>query len=112
MLVADAADRRRPLEKLAAAAHIVVTTVGPYARHGRALVAACVAAGTDYFDLTGEVPFVRAGIDANHEWPVAPAPGSCTPAASTRSRRTSACTLLHAGRGRRRRATWPTPRSS
>ena len=66
ILVADA-DDVPALEKLAASAHVVVTTVGPYAKYGRALAHACAAAGTDYVDLTGEVVFARASIDQNHE---------------------------------------------
>ena len=66
VIVADAADTAA-LEKLAASAHVVITTVGPYIRHGRALVRACAAAGTDYVDLTGEVAFARASVDENHE---------------------------------------------
>jgi trans-enoyl reductase len=45
----------------------VVTTVGPYAQYGLALVAACVKAGTDYADLTGELLFVRDCIDLYHK---------------------------------------------
>lgn len=37
---------------------VVITTVGPYIRHGEALVAACAETGTDYVDLTGEPEFV------------------------------------------------------
>ncbi|MFI5890456.1 saccharopine dehydrogenase family protein [Actinoplanes sp. NPDC051513] len=66
VLVADATDVPA-LERLAAATRVVVTTVGPYARYGKALVRACAAAGTDYVDLTGEVLFARASIDDNHE---------------------------------------------
>jgi short subunit dehydrogenase-like uncharacterized protein len=57
LLVADAADADA-LAKVAAAAQVVVTTVGPYALYGEPLVAACAAAGTDYVDLTGEPEFV------------------------------------------------------
>jgi short subunit dehydrogenase-like uncharacterized protein len=57
LLVADAADASA-LAKVAEAAKVVVTTVGPYALHGEPLVAACAAAGTDYVDLTGEPEFV------------------------------------------------------
>ena len=57
LLVADAADADA-LAKVAAAARVVVTTVGPYALYGEPLVAACAAAGTDYVDLTGEPEFV------------------------------------------------------
>jgi short subunit dehydrogenase-like uncharacterized protein len=46
---------------------VVCTTVGPYTKYGSALVAACAEAGTHYCDLTGEVNFMRATIDANHE---------------------------------------------
>ena len=66
VLVADAADVAA-LDRLAAATHVVLTTVGPYAKYGRALAHACAAAGTDYVDLTGEVLFARASIDENHE---------------------------------------------
>ncbi len=57
LLVADAADSAA-LAKVAEAAKVVVTTVGPYALYGEPLVAACAAAGTDYVDLTGEPEFV------------------------------------------------------
>ena len=66
LFVADAADRPA-LEKLAGAAHVVITTVGPYAKYGRELVGACARAGTDYVDLCGEAIFVRETIDAHHE---------------------------------------------
>jgi short subunit dehydrogenase-like uncharacterized protein len=46
---------------------VVCTTVGPYSKYGSALVAACADAGTHYCDLTGEVHWMRAMIDANHE---------------------------------------------
>jgi hypothetical protein len=35
-------------------ARVVITTVGPYQRHGTALATACAEAGTDYVDLCGE----------------------------------------------------------
>jgi short subunit dehydrogenase-like uncharacterized protein len=57
LLVADAADAAA-LTKVAEAARVVVTTVGPYALYGEPLVAACATAGTDYVDLTGEPEFV------------------------------------------------------
>ena len=37
----------------------VVTTVGPYQLYGSELVAACVDAGTDYLDLSGEPNWMR-----------------------------------------------------
>ena len=64
ILIADAHDRAS-LDALVARARVVCSTVGPYARHGSELVAACAATGTDYCDLTGEVPWIRAMIDAH-----------------------------------------------
>ncbi len=55
------------LQAMAAQTRVLVSAVGPYSRHGLPLVAACAAAGTDYADLTGEVPFVRDSIDRYHQ---------------------------------------------
>jgi short subunit dehydrogenase-like uncharacterized protein len=57
LLEADAVDADA-LAKVAEAARVVISTVGPYALHGGPLVAVCAAAGTDYVDLTGEPEFV------------------------------------------------------
>ncbi len=65
-IVADA-DSPASLDALAARTRVVLTTVGPYLKYGEALVGACAAAGTDYVDLTGEVPFVRWAIDKHDE---------------------------------------------
>lgn len=65
LLVADSADRDS-LDSLVARTRVVVSTVGPYLRHGIPLVEACAEAGTDYVDLTGEVLFVREIIDRCH----------------------------------------------
>jgi short subunit dehydrogenase-like uncharacterized protein len=66
LIVADA-DDAAALKKLAAATHVVISTVGPYAKYGRTLAHACAAVGTDYVDLTGEVLFARASADQNHD---------------------------------------------
>jgi short subunit dehydrogenase-like uncharacterized protein len=66
LVVVDAADEEG-LAEMARRSHVVVTTVGPYQRHGLLLVAACAEAGTDYADLTGEVLFVRDAIEQSHE---------------------------------------------
>jgi short subunit dehydrogenase-like uncharacterized protein len=58
LVVADSADAAS-LAAMAGGARVVATTVGPYRRAGLPLVDACIAAGTDYADLTGEVLFVR-----------------------------------------------------
>ena len=62
VVVADVADPAS-LAALARSTRAVVTTVGPYARYGTPLVAACVAAGTHVADLTGEPTWMRATID-------------------------------------------------
>jgi short subunit dehydrogenase-like uncharacterized protein len=51
--VVDAADTAA-LRALAADTRAVLSTVGPYSRHGEALALACAEAGTDYLDLCGE----------------------------------------------------------
>jgi len=63
------ADASQPstLDAMAAHTQVVVTTVGPYAKYGLPLVAACAAAGTDYADLTGEAMFMRESIDEHHK---------------------------------------------
>ncbi len=65
LVVGDGADRAS-LDAFVRTTRVVCSTVGPFSRHGHELVAACVDAGTDYCDSTGEPQFVRAMIDAHH----------------------------------------------
>lgn len=65
VVVADAQDVAS-LEAMAARSRVVVSTVGPYRRHGIPLVLACARAGTDYADLTGETLFVREAVERAH----------------------------------------------
>ncbi|HVS62397.1 MAG TPA: saccharopine dehydrogenase NADP-binding domain-containing protein [Thermoanaerobaculia bacterium] len=46
---------------------VVCTTVGPYALYGSNLVEACAREGRHYCDLTGEVQWMRAMIDAHQD---------------------------------------------
>ena len=62
LITADSHDRES-LDALVQRTRVVCTTVGPYALHGSALVAACCEHGTDYCDLAGEVPWMRKMID-------------------------------------------------
>lgn len=55
------------LDAMVARTRVICTTVGPYLRYGESLVVAAATAGTDYVDLTGEVPFVHFSIDKAHE---------------------------------------------
>lgn len=57
ILIADSADPGS-LARLAQQSNVICTTVGPYAKYGTPLVAACVEAGTHYCDLTGEVQWM------------------------------------------------------
>jgi short subunit dehydrogenase-like uncharacterized protein len=66
LLIADSADFDS-LARLAGATRVVATTVGPYRPHGINLVEACVKAGADYCDLTGEPLFIRDSIDRFHD---------------------------------------------
>ena len=78
---------------MAESTKVVITTVGPYIEFGEPLVAACAAAGTAYVDLTGEPEFMDLMYVRHHARGGADrARASCTPAASTRSRRTWART--------------------
>lgn len=62
LIVADAADPAS-LEAMVSQARVVITTVGPYQLYGEPLLAACIAAGTDYADLCGEPVWMRQMID-------------------------------------------------
>ena len=65
LIVADASDSAS-LNAMVAETKSVITTVGPYQLYGNELIAACVASGTDYFDLCGEPIWMRQMID-KHE---------------------------------------------
>ena len=64
LIVADAGDPAS-LKAMVDQTKSVITTVGPYQLYGSELVAACAAAGTDYFDLCGEPLWMRQMIDAH-----------------------------------------------
>tara|TARA_R110000868_G_scaffold2384_5_gene17661 strand:+ start:21051 stop:22250 length:1200 start_codon:yes stop_codon:yes gene_type:complete len=62
LIVADSADAAS-LAAMAARTKVVLTTVGPYQSYGTPLVAACIAAGTDYVDLCGEPAWMHDVIE-------------------------------------------------
>src|SRR5690606_31793746 len=62
IIIADASDSKA-LTALAERTRVVASTVGPYARYGSALVEACANAGTDYCDLTAEIPWMQRMMD-------------------------------------------------
>ena len=57
-IVADIGDPES-LRALAARAKVVLDLVGPYTRYARPVIDACIREGAHYFDLSGEIPFVR-----------------------------------------------------
>jgi short subunit dehydrogenase-like uncharacterized protein len=65
LIVADASDPAS-LKAMVAQTKAVITTVGPYQFYGNDVLAACVEAGVDYFDLCGEPLWMRQMID-KHE---------------------------------------------
>ena len=65
-IVADSFDEAA-LAEMTSRTRVVITTVGPYAKYGSPLVAACVAHGTHYCDLAGEAQWIRQMIDEHHD---------------------------------------------
>lgn len=57
LIVGDAFDKPF-LAEMVKRARLIVSTVGPYAKYGDHLVAACAAGGTDYCDLAGETQWM------------------------------------------------------
>lgn len=66
LVVADSEDPAS-VEAMVQQTRVLLTTAGPFALYGTPVVAACVAHGTDYVDITGETPWVRALVDEFHE---------------------------------------------
>jgi short subunit dehydrogenase-like uncharacterized protein len=65
LIVADASDAPA-LAAMVQRTRVVITTVGPYGKHGEPLVRACAELGSDYVDLTGEPEFVDAMRERHH----------------------------------------------
>jgi short subunit dehydrogenase-like uncharacterized protein len=66
IIEADSTDEKS-LNRLASKTRVLMTTVGPYCKHGWGVVKACVENGTDYVDITGEPEFVDEIRDRYHE---------------------------------------------
>ncbi|HMM91851.1 saccharopine dehydrogenase family protein [Bradyrhizobium sp.] len=64
LIVADSSDVAS-LKAMVEQTKSVISTVGPYLLYGSELLSACVASGTDYFDLCGEPIWMRRMIDAH-----------------------------------------------
>jgi short subunit dehydrogenase-like uncharacterized protein len=70
IIIADS-HNEESLQQLTQSTSVILTTVGPYAKYGSELVAACVRNGTHYCDLAGEVQWMRAMIDQHQSGAVA-----------------------------------------
>lgn len=66
ILVADGRDQGA-IDAIATQTRIVLTTAGPFALYGQALVDACVRSHTHYVDITGETTWVRTLIETYHD---------------------------------------------
>ena len=66
VLLADS-DDEQSLVNMVEQTAVVLSTVGPYAKYGSLLVAACATTGTHYCDLTGEVQWMREMIHRHQE---------------------------------------------
>ena len=64
ILTGDASDAVS-LDGIVQQTKVVLTTVGPYAKYGSEMVAACVRHGVGYVDLAGEAQWIRRMIDAH-----------------------------------------------
>ncbi|XP_019157084.1 PREDICTED: probable mitochondrial saccharopine dehydrogenase-like oxidoreductase At5g39410 [Ipomoea nil] len=66
ILTADTTDPSS-LRRVASQAKIILNCVGPFHLYGEPVVAACVDAGCDYLDITGEMEFVERMEASYHE---------------------------------------------
>lgn len=65
VLVGDSQDTQA-IDRIVSQTRVLLTTAGPFALYGNALVDACVRFKTHYVDITGETPWVRTLIDRYH----------------------------------------------
>lgn len=65
VLVADS-QNQPAIDAIVSQTRVLLTTAGPFALYGNALVDACVRFNTHYVDITGETPWVRTLIDRYH----------------------------------------------
>jgi short subunit dehydrogenase-like uncharacterized protein len=65
VLVADSQDQQA-IDQIVSQTRVLLTTAGPFALYGNALVDACVRFKTHYVDITGETPWVKQLIDLYH----------------------------------------------
>lgn len=62
LFVVDTLNEKQ-VSDLVSKTRILVTTVGPYSLYGEHVISSCAATGTHYFDITGEVGFIKSMAD-------------------------------------------------
>jgi short subunit dehydrogenase-like uncharacterized protein len=65
ILVADSQDQQA-MDAIVSQTRVILSTAGPFALYGNALVDACVRFKTHYVDITGETPWVKELCDRHH----------------------------------------------
>jgi short subunit dehydrogenase-like uncharacterized protein len=65
ILVADSQDREA-IDAIVSQTRVILSTAGPFALYGNAIVDACVRFKTHYVDITGETPWVKELCDRHH----------------------------------------------
>jgi short subunit dehydrogenase-like uncharacterized protein len=65
LVIADSHDTAA-VEAMAVSTRVLISTAGPFALYGDAIVDACVHQRTHYADITGETAWVRRVIDRHH----------------------------------------------
>jgi short subunit dehydrogenase-like uncharacterized protein len=65
ILVADS-QNQQVVDDIASQTTVLLSTAGPFAMYGNALVDACVRLKTHYVDITGETPWIKTLIDRYH----------------------------------------------
>jgi short subunit dehydrogenase-like uncharacterized protein len=66
ILIADGCDQKA-VDAMVAQTRVLLSTAGPFALYGHAVVDACVRQQTHYVDITGETTWVRALIEQYHQ---------------------------------------------
>jgi short subunit dehydrogenase-like uncharacterized protein len=65
ILVADS-QNQQAVDNIVSQTTVLLSTAGPFAIYGNALVDACVRLKTHYVDITGETPWIKTLIDRYH----------------------------------------------
>lgn len=65
-IVVAKAEDTASVRHMARKCRVLLTTAGPFSVHGHGVVEACLEEGTDYVDITGELPFWHDIVERHH----------------------------------------------